>query len=1195
MLGTPPSLGRPRRPSLRINSSAATGTDIYSDARSHGYQGPTRSVRLPRATSGSGGAIAKSEDGWRCVVAGKDSLRIMRMSDSPSSMSPDHKSAVGRGGHRIDGSRNLWNSSILKVDSVSTDVAWGCGNFHNKVLTSARNGELIMWDLNKMGPSKYERRVRLHTRAIHKLAYSELAPYYCLTGAADGDVRVWDLRDLTKSVIRLHHPNAVRAAAFSPSSTNPVHAVVGLDNGSIYRWDLKMGLRGQLDRVPVAHAGPILALDWFKASFEGSPGHHGSSSEGSSVGSSSSGSGSNGGWIASGGLDRTVKVWDITSSTHISHTPTYTLSTSFPVRRVLSRPGYECELAIVSNAEFGTGSNPDLSGAAGEKSEETLVQAANGDEPAPVSTPPSRVSDIGDAVEIWDVRRSYIAKWVVAGSAVEGGVTDIAFRDSHALWAQHVSGTFAQLDLRHSYRPLDSIPRVAATWDAAGTLAFVTEQKTRWEIPYDDVDPAKRPHVLETSRLKAIGDMSFKPTQQSFGTHEYAYSREEMDMFTRLAKGCIFEGADKHTICGVNAEVAIQANHISASQTWLLMQSLFAPEPETRPPTPPLSPLPFHSPVFPHSHSAPAAIPRTVDFPSATNSLLEPVRSFASEPLMQHSPPSRSSPGNSPARPLTPSSSNSPSPQRLSTGPPSAVSPSSSTPSMSARPPSAIFARRPSNASFLAAPQRTLALQLRRPSMSSPSSAMSVSDGSSLSTPPRLRHVGESALSDSDSDGGDASDEDPRDNMSSAAVSPTSAIFHRGILNTTHPSPLSRQTWSEEEGDEKDDDENEGTPSPRSSTDSESSGSPPTRSARLPASARSQSKSKSKSQSRTRTRKNSVIRAKARSNSSPLAVPPAPPSLAKQGSRSSMRTVTAGDVSLAEHDTEVGVASAKDDAAGSAARAGESSPRGARITSLGVSEGAYSAQSKRRSESVQDRMLRDEVARKEDRMRELGWVALKGALEVYVQEGDLQMCTLMALVAQDELHINERRMVRFVDGYIELLTRLRLHTSAAYLRKHTQVEEIQAPTKLQTTVYISCGRCEKPIVVQQGSSFCTTCRNFSAVCSICHLPVRSMLFHCAVCSHGGHQDCYRRYYMERPMVEIARPPTPPPTATTHRGRSVSRSSTVTTVEDGEPWEGRTDPVTLSNSLPLARPLMGHPCAAGCGHFCWVANEKEDDV
>ena len=59
------------------------------------------------------------------------------------------------------------------MDSASTDVAWGHGCrylvyssflscllipvivFNNKILTSARNGELILWDLNKSGVTKY--------------------------------------------------------------------------------------------------------------------------------------------------------------------------------------------------------------------------------------------------------------------------------------------------------------------------------------------------------------------------------------------------------------------------------------------------------------------------------------------------------------------------------------------------------------------------------------------------------------------------------------------------------------------------------------------------------------------------------------------------------------------------------------------------------------------------------------------------------------------------------------------------------------------------------------------------------------------------------------------------------------------------------------------------------------------------------
>lgn len=87
--------------------------------------------------------------------------------------------------------------------------------------------------------------------------------------------------------MRIHHPSSVRSLVFSPDCTYSTQAAVGLDNGSIYRydasllsvkpllisltillrWELKMGQRGgQLDRIPVAHVGPILALDWCCAS-----------------------------------------------------------------------------------------------------------------------------------------------------------------------------------------------------------------------------------------------------------------------------------------------------------------------------------------------------------------------------------------------------------------------------------------------------------------------------------------------------------------------------------------------------------------------------------------------------------------------------------------------------------------------------------------------------------------------------------------------------------------------------------------------------------------------------------------------------------------------------------------------------------------------------------------------------------------
>ena len=110
----------------------------------------------------------------------------------------------------------------------------------------------------------------------------------------------------------------------------------------------------------------------------------------------------------------------------------------------------------------------------------------------------------GDAIEIWDVRRGWIAKWAIGNSTSEGGVAglfllpcallvsdfilvDITFADPYTLWAQHISGTFSQLDVRNAIKPIDAVPRSSVAWEAGGALAFVSGNRARWEVPYDDM------------------------------------------------------------------------------------------------------------------------------------------------------------------------------------------------------------------------------------------------------------------------------------------------------------------------------------------------------------------------------------------------------------------------------------------------------------------------------------------------------------------------------------------------------------------------------------------------------------------------------------------------------------------------------------------------------------------------------------
>jgi len=133
------------------------------------------------------------------------------------------------------------------------------------------------------------------------------------------------------------------------------------------------------------------------------------------------------------------------------------------------------------------------------------------------------------------------------------------------------------------------------------------------------------------------------------------------------------------------------------------------------------------------------------------------------------------------------------------------------------------------------------------------------------------------------------------------------------------------------------------------------------------------------------------------------------------------------------------------------------------------------------------------------------------------------------------------------------------------------------------------------------------------------LPVRALLFQCSVCNHGGHQSCYRQYYLEQPMIDLPTLFLPP--SHNARGRSSNRnppskptdddaastSSVAPSVSDALSSQGDaasaislpTSTVdTLSTQSPVrvnTMKLAGHPCAAGCGHYCWAANIYSDDL
>ncbi|KAF9807356.1 hypothetical protein IEO21_08250 [Rhodonia placenta] len=1167
-LATPSVSQRPSIQHIGPASLLTVPPDAYSDSRTHGPKGPTRHVRLSRATSRGGGAIAKGEDESRCVVAGRESLRILRFA-APSTVGSahpaEHKHATGRGGYRVEASRNFWDGSGLHVESASTDVVWGHNTFSNKILTSARNGELIMWDLNKSGPSKYE-----HETILVPFTPSPILQY-------------------SRTIASLALLTVIYASG----------------------WDLNVGQRGQLDRIPAAHSGPILALDWSSTSASPSPAQQSTpnswySSSGSALGllddiipgsggvskgsGAREGDGAGLGWLASGGLDRCVKVWDLTTPPgryHIHHQPAYTLRTSYPVRRVAWRPGYDCELAIVSNTDLGSTTdmhNPTAS-----------PSTAVGSAPGLFSTMSSPLlgatslniiqsissiedgsqagsSNVNDPVEIWDVRRGYIAKWSVNDAVGEGGVTDVAFADSHAMWAQHSTGAFSQLDLRYSHKPLDAIPRVAATWDAAGSLAFVTDRPRRWEIPYDDLDPESAATMQGwQGSAKKPGDSPFVPVSQNMGTVVYG-DCDDLDAFVKLAREYIYEGNTKTNIW-----------KIEAAQTWFLLENLLT---DLVPPSPPPTSVHQAAPALSHSISAPAAIPTLTSIQPITP---HPQRSMSTnhDSTIKHkdkSPGSLSKnsddrPGSSKQSPqrLTPSSSTTSSPHHTSSALPQL--------------PATLLARRESNAGLTPLMRPRMPSSLRRSSFAQ-STYSAHSDSPTDSSRSRGSHkgVGDGALEDSDSDSegnqgattGDAL-KTKNENEDEAHGRTPSHLHSRA--NTPHPSPLSQvadaHSWTEDEKEDED------SPSPASTSDSDSG---------LSSSRRTASRRGKRSTTRSRTRSRS-------STVASLVVSPSSRRMfIRRDSNSSIQTVTAvnADQDFDDNDIVRSVDTVQVRRKVSAPTV--ESPHHRRVRSQAISSEFFpdldhyvsdDAVAPLDGGTVVDVEYCQAIRDAEFRYRELGWASLREAFESFADTGGVQLCAFLAIVAPQQLKVSKERRLRLIQSYIDILSRLRLHTPAAYMRKFVDEEEIRATTTSLSQAH-PCAR--------------------DANAPLRHLPVRALLFKCPVCMHGGHQECYRNYYTRRPLVELAGPEPPesrrprlstisiPDLGTVPKksGRVPSRSRSATGIDsDGssDDSHGMGGSTTsggdlTDNDVPTLRQAMhGHPCAAGCGHFCWAVTKS----
>ena len=110
----------------------------------------------------------------------------------------------------------------------------------------------------------------------------------------------------------------------------------------------------------------------------------------------------------------------------------------------------------------------------------------------------------------------------------------------------------------------------------------------------------------------------------------------------------------------------------------------------------------------------------------------------------------------------------------------------------------------------------------------------------------------------------------------------------------------------------------------------------------------------------------------------------------------------------------------------------------------------------------------------------------------------------------------DKKIRRWVEGYLEVLERWELWSKASEVRKLCGVEGVKERSKINTGYgRVSCGTCEKSDKIGEKGWWCKRCAKGMAVCAVCHQVVRGIWAWCQVCGHGGDMKCMKDWFETR--------------------------------------------------------------------------------